>query len=148
MELSLRSLGLTRYESVGCDGENFSSPEECASAPRPLALSRVITISIYLHLTPSRNHLTAQVTRHVGDMYPSSVALPDELRKLNAPLLLHLHDEAEQTAVVGSATRNDVRRTAEDMVAVLHPSDERVELLAAIPATHHDRLSPRFAYRV
>ena len=30
----------TRYESVGCDEENFSSPEECASAPLALALQR------------------------------------------------------------------------------------------------------------
>ena len=81
-------------------------------------------------------------------MYPSSVALPDELRKLDAPLLLHLHDEAEQTAVVGPITSNNIGGTAEDVVAILGTAHQGVDLLATVATTDHNRLAPRFAYGV
>ena len=90
-------------------------------------------------------HLAAQVARHVGDVYPSAVALPYQLRETYLPLLLHLLDELEQAAVVGTVAGDDIRCAADDVVAVLHASDERVELLAAVATAHHDRLSPRFA---
>ena len=78
-------------------------------------------------------------------MYPTAVALPDELREAYLPLLLHLLDEFEQTAMVGSVTSDDIGCTAEHVVAVLHASDERVEFLAAVARGHYDGLSPRFA---
>ena len=81
-------------------------------------------------------------------MYPSSVALPDELGEPYAALLLHLLYHLEQTAMVGLRATDDVRRAAEDMVAILGTAYKRVELLAAIPAAHHDRLAPRLTYRV
>ena len=78
-------------------------------------------------------------------MYPPSTALPDELSKAYLALLLHLHDEAEQLAMVGTVACDDIRSTAEDMVTILHATDKRVELLAAVARGHHDGLSPRFA---
>ena len=81
-------------------------------------------------------------------MYPPSVALKDELGKLDAPLLLHLLYEFEQTAMVSTVTSNDISSAAEQVVAVLHTPDELVELLAAVSTADHYRLSPRFAYRV
>ena len=81
-------------------------------------------------------------------MNPSSIALKDELSELDAPLLLHLHDEAEQTAVVGPVTSNNIGRTAEDVVAILGTTHQGVELLAAVATTDHNRLAPRFAYGV
>ena len=94
------------------------------------------------------NDLTAQVTGDVGDMYPAAIALPNQLGELDAPLLLHLHDEAEQLAVVGPVACNNIGRTAEHMVAILGTAHQGVELLAAIAATHHDRLAPCLAYGV
>lgn len=44
--------------------------------------------------------LTPKVTRHVGDMNPTPVALPNKLRKANLSLLLHLNDETEQLAML------------------------------------------------
>jgi hypothetical protein len=76
---------------------------------------------------------------------PPSVAFPYQLGKLDAPLPVHLLDELEQTAMVGSVTSDDIGSTAEHVVAVLHTPDERVELPAAIARGHHDGLSPRFA---
>ena len=81
-------------------------------------------------------------------MNPAAVSLPYQLGKLDAPLLLHLYDEAEKAAVVGPVARNNIRRTSEDMVAVLHAAYQGVELLAAIPTADYDRLAPRLAYRV
>ena len=96
-------------------------------------------------LFPSFNDLAAQVAGDVGDMNPTAVALPDELSELDAPLPVHLLDELEQTAVVGSVASDDIGCTAEDMVTILYASDERVELLASVATTDHDRLSPRLA---
>ena len=81
-------------------------------------------------------------------MYPPPVALPNQLGKLDAPLLMHLLYYFEQLAMIGSVTRNDIGGTAEEMVAILGASHQGVELFAAIAAAHHDRLAPRFAYRV
>ena len=81
-------------------------------------------------------------------MYPTSVALPDELREAYLPLLLHLLDEFEQPSVVSLVASDDIGGAAEDVVAVLHASDERVEFLAAVATAHHDGLAPRFAYGV
>ena len=95
-----------------------------------------------------RNHLTPQVTWYIGYVYPAAITLPDELGEANLTRLLHLLDELEQAAVVGSVTSDDVSRAAEHVMAVLHTPDERVEFLAAIARGHHNGLSPRFAYRV
>ena len=81
-------------------------------------------------------------------MYPPPVALPNQLGKLDAPLLMHLLYYFEQLAMIGSVTRNDIGGTAEEMVAILGASHQGVELFAAIAAAYHDRLAPRFAYRV
>ena len=78
-------------------------------------------------------------------MYPTSIALQDELSKPNLSLLLHLLNEFEQAAVIGPVARNDIGCTAEEMMAVLHAPNERVELLAAVATADHDGLSPRFA---
>ena len=78
-------------------------------------------------------------------MNPTSIALPNKLSKPNLPRLLHLLDEFEQAAMVGSVTSNDICCTTQHVVAVLHTPDERIELLAAVARGHHDGLSPRFA---
>ena len=91
------------------------------------------------------NDLTPEVRGDVGDMNPAAVALPYQLRETYLPLLLHLLDELEQATVVGTVAGDDIGRTAEEVVAVLHASDERVEFLAAVARGHHDRFSPRFA---
>ena len=91
------------------------------------------------------NDLAAQVAGDVGDMNPTSIALPDELREAYLPLLLHLLDEFEQTAVVSPIACDYIGCTTEHVVAVLHTPDERVELLAAVARGHHDGLAPRFA---
>ena len=41
-------------------------------------------------------HLTPQVRGYVRDMYPTSVALKDELGEAYLSLLLHLHDEIKK----------------------------------------------------
>ena len=81
-------------------------------------------------------------------MYPPPVALKDELREAYLPLLLHLLDEFEQPSVVGLVASDDIGGAAEDVVAVLHASDERVEFLAAVARGDHDGLTPRLAYGV
>ena len=81
-------------------------------------------------------------------MNPPSIALPYQLGKLDAPLPVHLLYELEQTTVVGSVASDDISSAAEDMVAVLHTPDERIELLAAVATANHNGLSPRFAYGV
>ena len=78
-------------------------------------------------------------------MNPTSIALPYQLREAYLPLLLHLLDELEQTAMVGSVTSDDIGGAAEEVVAVLHTPDEGVEFLTAVARGHHDGLSPRFA---
>jgi hypothetical protein len=78
-------------------------------------------------------------------MYPPSIALPDELSKPNLSLLLHLLDELEQTAMVGSVACDDIGCATEHVVTVFHTPDERVEFLAAVARGYHDGLSPRFA---
>ena len=78
-------------------------------------------------------------------MNPTSIALPNKLSKSNLPLLLHLLDEFEQSAMVGSVTSNDISCATEHMVTILHTPDERVEFLTAVATAHHDGLSPRFA---
>ena len=88
-------------------------------------------------------HLTAQVTGDIRDVNPSPVALPNQLGKLNLSRLLHLHNKFEQTVMVGLVTSDDIRRTAEDMVTVLHATHQGVELPAAISGGHHYRLTPR-----
>ena len=75
-------------------------------------------------------------------MYPTSVALPDELREAYLPLLLHLLDEFEQPSVVSLVASDDIGGAAEDVVAVLHASDERVEFLAAVARGDHDGFTP------
>ena len=94
------------------------------------------------------NHLTPEVRGHIGDMYPSSIALPYQLRETHLSLLLHLPYEVEQTTMVGLVARNDICSAAQQVVTVLHASDERIELLAAVATGHHYRLTPRLAYRV
>ena len=78
-------------------------------------------------------------------MNPAAVALPYQLRETYLPLLLHLLYELEQAAVIGSVTSNDIGRTAEHVVTVLHTPNERVEFLAAVARGYHDGLAPRFA---
>lgn len=77
-------------------------------------------------------HLTLEVAGDVGDVYPASVALPNELREAYLSLLLHLLDKLEQAAVVGLRAADDVGGAAEDVVAVLDAAHQLVELLAAI----------------
>ena len=78
------------------------------------------------------NDLTPEVRGDVGDMNPPTIALPYKLSKPNLPRLLHLLNEFEQTAVVGPITSDEVGGAAEEVMAVLHAPDERVELLAAV----------------
>ena len=81
-------------------------------------------------------------------MYPASIALPDKLSKAYLALLLHLHDEAEQLAMVGTVACDDIRSTAKEVMTVLRASNERVEFLTAITAADHYWFSPHFAYGV
>ena len=90
-------------------------------------------------------HLTPEVRGDVGDMNPAAVALPDQLRETYLPLLLHLLDELEQAAVVGTVAGNDIGSTPEEVVAVLGTTHQLVELLAAIATAHHDGFAPRLA---
>ena len=93
-------------------------------------------------------YLTPEVRGHVGDMNPTSIALPDELREAYLPLLLHLLDEFEQTTVVGLVARDEVGSAAQEVMAVLRSSDERVEFLTSISTADHYWLAPRLAYGV
>ena len=81
-------------------------------------------------------------------MNPSSIALPYQLGKAYLTLLLHLLYHLEQLAMVCFVARNDVGRTTEEVVAILHAANERIEFLAAVATTDHDRLPPCFAYGV
>lgn len=78
-------------------------------------------------------------------MYPAAVGLPNQLGEADATLLLHLLDETEQTAVVGTVAGNDIGSTPEEVVAVLGTTHKLVELLAAIATAHHDGFAPRLA---
>ena len=93
-------------------------------------------------------HLAPEVTGHIRDMYPTAIALPDELREAYLPSLLHLLYEFEQATMVGLVASNNICRATKDMVTVLHTADERIELLASVSAADNYRLSPRFAYGV
>lgn len=64
-------------------------------------------------------------------MNPTTIALPDKLSKAYLALLLHLHDEAEQLAMVGTVACDDIRSTAKEVMTVLRASNKRVEFLAA-----------------
>ena len=99
-------------------------------------------------ITSFTNDLTLEVRGNIRDMYPSSIALPDELREAYLPLLLHLLYELEQATMVGLVASNNICRATKDMVTVLHTADERIELLASVSAADNYRLSPRFAYWV
>ena len=81
-------------------------------------------------------------------MYPTPIALPDELGEAYLSLLQHLLDEFEQTTMVDLVARDEVGSTAEHVVTILHASNERVELLAAVATRHYYRFTPRFAYWV
>ena len=81
-------------------------------------------------------------------MNPSAIALPNQLGELNASLLLHLHDETEQLAMLSPIPCNDVGSATEQMMTVLDAPNEGIELLAAVARGNHYRLSPRFAYGV
>ena len=65
-------------------------------------------------------------------MEPTIVVFCDELGEADLSCLLHLHDELEQAAVVGPVASDDIGSTAEEVVAVLDASNERVEFLAAV----------------
>ena len=93
-------------------------------------------------------HLTPEVRGHVGDMNPTSIALPDELREAYLPSLLHLLYEFEQTTMVCLVASDDIGGAAEEVVTVLHATHECIEFLAAVARGNHDRLSPRLAYRI
>ena len=81
-------------------------------------------------------------------MEPTIVVLCDELGEADAALLLHLHDELEQAAVVGPVAGDEVGSAADEVVAVLGSAHEGVELLAAVARGYHDGLTPRLAYGV
>ena len=81
-------------------------------------------------------------------MEPTIVVLCDELGEADLSRLLHLYDELEQAAVVGSVPGDEVCSAAEEVVAVLGTAHEVVELTAAVAAAHDDGLAPRLAYGV
>ena len=65
-------------------------------------------------------------------MYPTSVALPDELGEAYLPLPLHLPYEVEQATVVRLVACDNVSSAAQHMVAVLCSTYKCIELLAAV----------------
>ena len=81
-------------------------------------------------------------------MYPAVVVLCDELGEADLSRLLHLDDELEQAAVVGSVTCDEVGCAAEEVMAMLGTAHEGVELLAAVATAHDDGLTPRLTYGV
>ena len=91
-------------------------------------------------------HLALQVTGHIGDMYPTSITLPNQLGEAYLSLPLHLLYELEQATMVSLVARDNVGSTAEHVMAVLHAPNERVEFLAAVATGNHDGLTPRLAY--
>ena len=78
------------------------------------------------------NYLAPEVRGDVGDVYPSSVAFPDELGEAYLPLLVQLLYEAEQSVVVSLVARNEVGSAAQEVVAVLRSTHKCIELLAAV----------------
>ena len=94
------------------------------------------------------NNLTPQVAGDITDMEPTIVVLCDELGEADLSCLLHLHDELEQAAVVGSVASDDIGSAAEEVMAMCGSAHEGVELLAAVPRGDHDGLAPRLAYGV
>ena len=97
---------------------------------------------------PLRQNLAPQVAGYITDMEPTVVVLCDELGEADAALLLHLHDEFEQAAVVGPVAGDEVCCAADEVVAVLGSAHEGVELLAAVATAHDDGLAPRLTYGV
>ena len=65
-------------------------------------------------------------------MYPTSVALPNQLSEAYLPLLLHLLYEFEQTTVVSLVARDEVGSAAEQVMAVLCPTYKCIKLFAAV----------------
>ena len=113
----------------------------CSLSLLPSPLSPLIALSSPL----IAQNLTFQVRGYIRDMDPAVVILCDELGEAYLPLPLHLLYHAEQSAVVIPVPGYQVGSTAEEVVAVLGTSDERVELLAAVARGHYDGLSPRLA---
>lgn len=89
--------------------------------------------------------MAPEVTGHIGDVYPSSSTLPDELGKLDPSLPLHLLDEVEQPSVVGPVAGDEVGGTAQEVMAVLRSAHEGIQLGTAVAAAHDDGLAPRLA---
>ena len=90
-------------------------------------------------------HLAPEVARHIRDMNPTTIALPNELSEAYLSLLMHLNDKLKQLAVVCSVPCNNVGSATKEVVTILHAPDERVEFLAAVARGHHDGFAPRFA---
>ena len=90
-------------------------------------------------------NLTFQVTGHIRDMNPAIVVLGNQLREAYLPLALHLHDEAEQAAMIVAATRDEVGSTAQQVMAMLGAAHEGIELWASVARGDDDGLAPRFA---
>ena len=94
------------------------------------------------------NNLAPQVAGDITDVEPAVVVLCYQLGEADLSRLLHLYDELEQAAVVGSVPGDEVGSAAEEVVAVLGTAHEVVELPAAVAAAHDDGLAPRFTYGV
>ena len=77
-------------------------------------------------------------------MQPTVVALGDQLGEAYLPRLLHLLYELEQATMVGLVARYQVGSTTEHVMAVLHASDERVNLPEAMAATIFSVISTDF----
>ena len=77
-------------------------------------------------------HLAPEVTGHIRDMYPTAIALPDELREAYLPSLLHLLYEFEQTTMVCLVASDDIGGASQQVVTVLHATHECIEFLAAV----------------
>ena len=94
------------------------------------------------------NNLAPQVAGDITDVEPAVVVLCYQLGEADLSRLLHLYDELEQAAVVGSVPSDEVCSAAEQVVAVLGTAHEVVELTAAVAAAHDDGLAPRLTYGV
>ena len=81
-------------------------------------------------------------------MQPAIVVFGDELGEADLARLLHLHNHAEQAAVVITVTCDNIGCTAQQMMAVCGSAHKGVELGAAIAAAHDDGLAPRLADRI
>ena len=120
-------------------------------SPTPHHVTSRITLIYIILIWINRilfDNLTPEVTRYIGYVNPTSIALPYKLREANLSILLHLLYHLEQLTVVSLRARNDVSRTAEKVMTILDAPNERVQFLAAVTAAHHNGLSPRFADRV